>query len=208
MSKKRLIFLFAFLFLFFVFATLVFTGHSDIIDIPVYDFIFSFRSDFLDHYFIFITKFGNTLTILIVVFAFLLLVRNAYAIFLGASACTCILSNTLIKQIIRRIRPEHLRLIVQGGYSFPSGHAMISVCVYGYLLHFVWKKVSNRYLRGILVFFLIFLIFSIGCSRIYVGVHYPTDVLAGYCLAISEVLLIIEIADRIYAKGGKDKCIN
>ena len=100
--------------------------------------------------------------------------------------------NTIIKNIIQRPRPDHLRLIKQGGYSFPSGHSMIAVCVYGTLIYLVHKKVKNKKIKILLEVLLTLLILLIGISRIYVGVHYPSDVLTGYLISI--IILIVNIS--------------
>ena len=104
-------------------------------------------------------------------------------------AIDCALTNKIVKHIIRRSRPDVLKLIKQGGFSFPSGHSMIAVCMYGYLIYMVNKKFTNKYLKFISIFMLVVLIISIGLSRVYVGVHYISDVIAGYILAL--ILLII-----------------
>lgn len=169
-------------------------------DSTIYQAVRLLRCNFFDNYFIFITKFGNPLSVLIVVLVFILLFRNRDSLLLSISAFNSVFLNMLIKQIIRRERPNGLRLIKQGGYSFPSGHAMISVCVYGFLLYLVWTKVKNKYLKYGISVFLLLLILSIGISRIYVGVHYATDVLAGYILATIEVILLIELSNK-YSRG-------
>lgn len=173
------------------------------IDNNIYNIVRLLRCDFFDNYFIFITKFGNTIFIVLVVFMFLLIFRNKYGIILGTSACISIISNSIIKKIIRRERPNGLRLIAQGGYSFPSGHAMISVCVYGYLLYLVVTKIENKVIKYIISVFLVLLILSIGISRIYVGVHYASDVIAGYLLATLEVMLLVQLTNKYY-RGSRD----
>lgn len=85
-----------------------------------------------------------------------------------------------LKIIFQRGRPDFHQLIEIGGYSFPSGHAMNAITVYGILLFLLWRNIPTRMGRIILATFCILMIFSIGFSRIYLGVHYPSDVLAGY----------------------------
>ena len=107
-----------------------------------------------------------------------------------------VVSNQVIKYIIRRDRPSVLKLIKQGGYSYPSGHSMIAVAVYGLLIYFVLKKVKNKSWKYGLSFLLVVLIVSIGVSRIYVGVHYASDVLGGFILATAELLLLINFTKK------------
>ncbi len=201
MKQQKRIAVFVLLILFFLMLGLVIFKKNIFLDQAIYQFVISFRCTFLDSYFTFITKFGNPVMVLVLVFFFLLVFRNQYGIFLGVSASSCGVINFMIKHLIKRNRPIGLKLISQGGYSFPSGHAMISVCVYGYLLYCVIQKVNNKFLKVGLSIALVFLILSIGISRIYVGVHYPTDVIAGYSLATILVFIVTEIQKRIYEKG-------
>lgn len=200
LNKNKIIVCSIFLLIFIFVAIVVLIDKNRIIDKSIYNFIMSFRCSFLDKYFIFITHFGDTVFIVGFVSGFILLSRNIYGVLMGVSAMDSALMTFILKHIFVRNRPNHLRLIKQGGYSFPSGHSMISVCVYGYLLYLV-LKIKNKLLKYILASLLIFLIISIGISRIYVGVHYPTDVLAGYSLGIIEVILLTEVL-RLYKNRG------
>lgn len=184
--------------IFIIDLVLVLTQNSDFLDEGIYNFVRLFKCDFLDSYFVFITKFGNPIFVLVLVFTFILIFRNKYGILLGASACCSTISNKFIKYIIRRSRPSVLKLIKQGGYSFPSGHAMIAVSLYGYLLYLVIIKIKNKYLKCFLTCFLLILIFSIGLSRIYVGVHYVTDIIGGYVFASIEVILLVKVSNKYY----------
>lgn len=201
--KKNLIIGIVLFSLFMFMLLLVILQKTGFIDDNIYNIVRMLRCDFCDSYFILITKFGNNIFIVAVVFMFILVSRNKYGIILGTSACISIISNSIIKGIIQRSRPNGLRLISQGGYSFPSGHAMISICVYGYLLYLVITKIENKIIKYGLSILLVMLILSIGISRIYVGVHYATDVIAGYLLAALELLLLVQLTNRYY-RGIKD----
>ena len=99
--------------------------------------------------------------------------------------------NQLLKRIIARPRPIEHRLIDETGYSFPSGHSMVSAAFYGFLIYLIYKNVKNKYLKWGLIAILSLLIFLIGTSRIYLGVHYTSDVLAGFLVAISYLIIFI-----------------
>lgn len=191
-SSKKIFLCCILLLLFIIVAVMVVENQILGMDEAIYRFIMSSRCDFLDWYFTFITHFGDTLSIVLVVGGFLLITRNQYGLLLTVSAVVSTLVNTLVKLLFVRARPSHLRLIRQGGYSFPSGHAMISICVYGFLLYLVFLRVENKYVKYTLMTILAILIISIGISRIYVGVHYPSDVIGGYFLGGILITLVTE----------------
>lgn len=101
--------------------------------------------------------------------------------------------NVLLKNLIQRPRPEGYRLIQENGYSFPSGHSMVSMAFYGLMVYLIWKKVKNPKERYILCTICAILPILIGFSRIYLGVHYASDVLAGLLLSLSYIIIFTTI---------------
>lgn len=97
--------------------------------------------------------------------------------------------NQLLKRIVQRPRPTEYRLIDESGYSFPSGHSMVSAAFYGLLIYIIYNKVKNKYLKYSLITLLSILIVAIGVSRIYLGVHYTSDVLAGFLISICYLIV-------------------
>ncbi len=103
-----------------------------------------------------------------------------------------------VKLVIKRPRPSFFTpLLHEAGFSFPSGHSLIAMVVYGLLGYFVMHLFQNFWARLAVRILTVLLVAAIGVSRVYVGVHYPTDVLAGWiagvpwlisCLALHEVL--------------------
>ncbi len=104
--------------------------------------------------------------------------------------------NTLLKVLIQRPRPTEFRLIDEKGYSFPSAHSMASMAFYGLLIYLIYKYVTNIYLKWILIVILSLLIISIGISRIYLGVHYTSDVLAGFLISLAYLILFISVTSK------------
>jgi undecaprenyl-diphosphatase len=108
------------------------------------------------------------------------------------------LLNTLAKYIVQRPRPDEvLRLIEEHGYSFPSGHSMVSMAFYGYIVYLIYKHVDNKPKKYIACFSLLFLIAMIGISRIYLGVHYASDVLAGFLLSVAYLMLFVIFSPKV-----------
>ena len=187
---------------FIILSILVVFDMTKSFDMAFYNFLMNFRCDILDNYFIFITKFGDIAFITGLVIGCLVVLRNKFAFLYSCLAVDCALTNKIVKHIIRRSRPDVLKLIKQGGFSFPSGHSMIAVCMYGYLIYTVNKRFTNKYLKFISIFMLVVLIISIGLSRVYVGVHYISDVIAGYILALILLILYIELTEKFINRGN------
>lgn len=93
------------------------------------------------------------------------------------------LLNYGVKILVKRPRPTGFRLILIDGYSFPSGHSASSLAFYGFLIYLLLKDCGNNKVKKVLTAILVVLIFFIGVSRIYLGVHYASDVLGGFLLA-------------------------
>lgn len=115
--------------------------------------------------------------------------------------------NRWLKDLIERSRPTADQLVETGTMSFPSGHAMSGIAFFGFLIYLVWRLVSTSRIRWLLTTLLVLLILLIGFSRVYLGVHYPSDILAGYaaggaCLAVF-ISLFTYVRYR-YARTGKE----
>ncbi|MGR5912921.1 phosphatase PAP2 family protein [Bacillus cereus] len=101
------------------------------------------------------------------------------------------LVNKGIKEIVKRERPSLNEALDALGYSFPSGHAMLSIMTFGFLTYIIaanLKSVAGKCATTILMGIVIV---SIGLSRVILNVHYPTDILVGYC--VGGILLIMAI---------------
>ncbi len=104
--------------------------------------------------------------------------------------------NQLLKAILQRPRPTEYRIVEETGYSFPSGHSMVSMAFYGYLIYLIYKYVKNKYIKWISIVLLSILVCSIGISRIYLGVHYTSDVLGGFLISMSYLVIYISAVNK------------
>jgi membrane protein DedA with SNARE-associated domain/membrane-associated phospholipid phosphatase len=111
----------------------------------------------------------------------------------------------ILKMLFHRPRPMP-QLVAAHGYSFPSGHAFSAMTIYGFLIYLTWKMCSTKLLRTIIVSAFTLLIFLIGISRIYLNVHYLTDVLGGYASGLAWLVFCIIMANTIkeYYRGYQD----
>lgn len=106
------------------------------------------------------------------------------------------LLNIVLKLLFHRERPTLHRLIEETGFSFPSGHSMAAFAFYGIITYLLWRHITGRWGRSILVILCLLFILAIGISRIYLGVHYPSDVLGGYLASAAWLGLSIWIFEH------------
>ena len=184
MNKNNFKILITFVILTFLFLS---QGYSNILkpfDLNVISYIQNLENEWLTKFYKMITIIADTyqsviITILLVA---LLYIKKYYreALFLTVTMSACSLAMPLLKNIFSRERPNFHKLIEISGYSFPSGHTTSATTMYLTLAIILLSKyfVFSIAVLGIVI---------IGSSRIYLGVHYPTDVMAGICLGISIV---------------------
>lgn len=172
-----------------------------------YNLIANTQSDNLTTIVKFITNLGSSVTFILLAIILIIFTKNkkiGLTIFLNLPFIFII--NQILKIIIARPRPTINPLIIENGYSFPSGHSMVSMAFYGYLIYLIFKYISNKYLKYFLIIILSFLILAIGLSRIYLGVHYPSDVCAGYLLSLAYLILYIPISNHIFIERNVNLC--
>ncbi len=163
------------------------------IDTVIYNLIINLMSTNVTTIMIFISYLGSATTLITLTIAFTILLKNKRdAKYIIINLATVFLLNRILKLIVARPRPEILRLIVEDGYSFPSGHAMVSMGYYGFLIYLIYKNMKDKRIKYPLIVFLSLLILFIGISRIYLGVHYFTDVIGGFVIAIIYLILFIK----------------
>jgi membrane-associated phospholipid phosphatase len=131
--------------------------------------------------------------------AYFLFIRKHkwYSIKVPAIALSSLGLMFLLKHLFNRERPDIPLLQEAKGLSFPSGHALMSVTFYGLIIYMVFKSVRNRELKWTLITLLILLIMIIGLSRIYLRVHYASDVMAGYCIGFLWLVFAVYMLNRM-----------
>lgn len=109
--------------------------------------------------------------------------KKQEAIFFAVALISGEIIKEFLKLLFHRQRPStNFALISESGYSFPSGHAFMSIIFYGMICFFVYKLCQNKWQKFFLLFVSSTFIFLIGLSRIYLGVHWASDVLAGWII--------------------------
>lgn len=115
------------------------------------------------------------------------------------------LVNYLMKLSFHRTRPPHPLIDPLQNFSFPSGHATSGFIFYGFLAYLVWKTSLPRPLKYILATLLVLFSLLVGFSRVYLRVHYPSDVLAGFCIGFAWLLLTLFLFERLKKKTDAEQ---
>ena len=173
------------------------------VDLQILQFFYSLRSPFLDKTFIFITNLGGNgmmvFGILVVLFLTFKKRWKLVCLFIFVTGGSVVM-DTVLKNYFLRIRPQFYPLINMSDYSFPSGHAMNSLVFYVALSYMFFTISKNRRLFLIMRATSIFLSLLIGISRIYLGVHYPSDVLGGYMVGTVWLTIIFSMTHQYKTK--------
>ncbi|MDB5160006.1 MAG: phosphoesterase, PA-phosphatase-like protein [Candidatus Saccharibacteria bacterium] len=179
------------------------------LDTTILSWIHSQANPTLNWIFFDLTTIGNVEVILPITILLLALLlykkhrRHAMLVFFGVGGAA--VANFILKLLFHRDRPAFWQsLITETGYSFPSGHAMLTSALILCIVAILWKtkwRIISIVLGAILIL-------SIGFSRLYLGVHYPTDIVAGWSVSvvwIAIVLLITKAASYEYHKNDRLK---
>lgn len=183
------------------------------LDDSILNFIQQGRYDWLDSILIFITHLASWQGIVLVssIIFLLLLVKKYYyhAIEIALVTSGSITTNVILKNVFNRPRPGGSHSVEVISSSFPSGHAMVGLAVYGFLIYLLWVLLKNKLSKLLIALFLLLLIFLIGFSRVYLNVHYPSDVVGGYAAGLFWLTFCIGIVhiskyiiDRKSQKGN------
>ncbi len=168
-------------------------------DNAVYEYVVNnLRFEWLTPFIIFITDLGSPIVLLgACALAIIFATNKKKGLLVSINLIGISVLNVLLKNIVQRGRPEGFELIEQGGYSFPSGHSMVSTAFYGLLIYFVYNRIEKKWLKNLLCVIVFVMLILIGFSRIYLGVHYFSDVVAGFFISIIYLILIINTVSKL-----------
>ena len=177
----------------------VFEYETLALDYSVYNIVVKgMRNPILTNVLKIITNLGSAVALITITILSLIILKNKkIGLCITINLALSTILNLLLKNIIQRPRPEGYRLIEETGFSFPSGHSMVNTAFYGLLIYLIIKNVKNQKLKYSLSLLISILILSIGFSRIYLGVHYTSDVLAGFLISIAYLFVFTTILHDI-----------
>lgn len=183
-------------------------GEEVWLDEAAFGFAASLSSPFMDVLIKFVTFFASrqflTPAALALVAYYLFIRKHRWnSVRVPVVALGSITLNILLKYFFDRERPMS-PLVDASGLSFPSGHSMVAASFYGLLIYLVWHNVKDVHLRNLLIALLIIFVVLIGFSRIYLRVHYATDVLAGFAAGFLWVVIGLTLLRRLERYSGKE----
>ena len=172
-------------------------------DVRVGNLFYAFRSPLFVKIFLWVTVFGLSPVVLaaiaIVVVLFLVWKKREYVLPFLVTVAGSQLFVSLGKLIFHRARPEQA-VYLETSYSFPSGHASIAVAFWGFLIYFFWRNVRSWNRRINILFAGLIVVLAIGFSRLYLGVHFLSDVVSGYLIGLLWLIIGISLVEWIYYK--------
>lgn len=183
------------LIIFTILAFLVVTKKELIIDTIVYNFISNFITNELTLIVKFITFLGGGTVIILITFLSLMLLKNKrIGLFIGLDLILITIFQYILKPLIGRVRPIGINLIEEKSFSFPSGHSLTAMAFYGFIIYLIFK--SKLKYKKVYIVLLSILILLIGLSRVYLGVHFITDVLGGFIFSLGYLIIFIELIKK------------
>ena len=179
---------------FIVLSILVLTKNDIYLDKQVYSFISKFIKPSITPNIIRITRITSASVVIIITILVLILFKNKkYGIYMSINLILITLFQLILKNIFTRNRPIDINLIDETGYSFPSGHSLTSMAFYGFIIYLIYTSKLSKKIKIISITSLVILILMIGISRIYLGVHYATDVIGGFSFSLTYLIIYTNI---------------
>lgn len=171
------------LLLFLYLTRAVLNEQTIIFDNSITNLVFSFRQFWLTKIMVLATTLGNQAIIVgsVIILIFLTKRKHRRESFIFSILLLMgVVTTSLLKILLKVPRPQISALVIENSYSYPSGHALNALLFYGTISFFIYHFTKNKKISLIVSILATLLIFLIGLSRVYLGVHHPSDVLAGY----------------------------
>lgn len=209
MKKKidrKVIISIIFLILFLLITCIVFANKTAYIDELVHSYILDIRNNKLTNVMTIITNICSVYSLVAISFILFVIIKNKKtSLYIIINLINSSLISLVFKLLLRRDRPIGINLIEESGYSYPSGHSMVSMAYFGFIAYLIYKKLNKPLSKAILIISIFITIILIGFSRIYLGVHYLSDVIGGFLMAISYLMVYINLINEQNKKTPKKR---
>lgn len=180
---------------FTILSILVLTKKDIYLDSITYKFISKYISDDLTNVVKYLTYIGSAVTVIsITLFTLIIFKNKRYSIYMALNLILITILQIILKNIFTRARPIDINLITETGYSFPSGHSLTAFAFYGFIIYLIY--ISNIKNKKIHITLFSILILITGLSRIYLGVHFFTDVIGGFTFSLLYLIIYTSIVKR------------
>lgn len=197
------------LIVFLAIAKYIFWDKKEAFDQAAFNFIELFIKDGVTNVMLILSVIGNyqvmiAANILLVCYFLFIRKHKWYSIKIPAISLSSVLLMSVLKMLFNRPRPLLPLLEPARGLSFPSGHAMMSATFFGLIIYFIYRKQLQPAIKVITISLLVIFILSIGISRIYLRVHYASDVIAGLCMGVIWLTIALKMLDKIELYSKKE----
>ena len=180
--------------MFVVLCILVEFRNDIFIDSAVYKILSKGISDNMTSVIKIFTFFGSAVAVISITVLALIFIKNKkYPLFMALDLVIITLLQLILKNCFARNRPVDINLIEETGYSFPSGHSLTAFTFYGLIIYFIYTSNMSLKAKKIMITVLALLILLVGISRIYLGVHFFTDVLGAFSFSAMYLIIYISI---------------
>ena len=182
---------------FIVFTCLVVKQKTFGFNKSVYENIISFKNNGITSFLKTISVMGDKIFLTVLIIILLIFMKNKnISILLAVGTLGQAIINVITKKILQIPRPKDIALIAESGFGYPSGHAMASMFFYGYVIYLINKFSNKRWIKVTANIILPVLVLLIGTSRIYLGVHSASDIVAGYTLSFIVLMVSILVSNK------------
>ena len=194
--KKNLKWIICFisLVIFVILGILVLTKNDIYLDSVVYNFISRYISNDLTNIIKNLTHIASAVVVISITILVLILFKNKkYGLFMSINLISITILQYILKYIFTRNRPLDINLIEETGYSFPSGHSLTAFAFYGFIIYLIYTSKLSKKSKTIFITLFSMLILVVGVSRIYLGVHFFTDVVGAFSFSLAFLIIYINI---------------
>lgn len=192
-NKKNIILIISLL-LFIIITYTIFNNNIIKLDNLTHSYILNIRNNSLTNIMKIITNIASSITLITLTILLIIIFKNKkIPLYISLNLIFSFTSSQIAKLIFTRDRPLGINLIEVSGFSYPSGHSMVSMAYFGFITYLIYKYCKNKKIKIISIITLFTTIILVGFSRIYLGVHYLSDVIGGFLLAIIYLIIFIKI---------------
>ena len=193
-NNKKITIAFISLILLIFITIAIYNDNIKYLDTLTHTYLINIRNNSLTNILLIITNIANAYTLIALSFLLIIILKNKKtSLYISMNLVCAFITSQIAKLIFTRERPLGINLIEESGFSYPSGHAMVSMSYFGFIAYLLYKNQKNKFTKTILIITIFLTILTIGFSRIYLGVHYLSDVIGGFLLSIIYLIVYIKI---------------